>query len=151
MHNKTRNGSNALSLESENFGEYVSDFCFEELLQSGVLIKVSGWVIREMGFSLKGLRVNAVITASLWKTIISVPTYVQQFQSIRGRGNDVMWQAAYALQIARERGAEIARFQTFLPSSDLDAAAEKVLRVEYTEQGGREWVTIGLAEEIAIR
>lgn len=145
-----RQNDNAVALESESFGNYVSEYSIEEMLQDGLLVKVTAWVVPEMGLGTNGVRVNAAITAKLWRTIVSVPTFCQSWQSIRGRGYEVMWIAAWALRLARERGVDLARFCVFLPTADDDEMAEKALRVETCRQANRNWVVIGLCDEFSI-
>ncbi len=144
-----RRNDNAVILESERFGNYVAEYSIDEMLQQGVLVKVTAWVIPEMGFAAGGVRVHAAITASLWRTVVSVPTSCQGWQTIRGRGNELLWIAAWALRLARERGANLASFRVFLPTTDDDPSPEKSLRVETYKQAGRYWIVVGLYEEFS--
>ena len=133
--------------ESESFGNYASEYSIEEMLQEGGLVKVTAWVRSDMGFATNDVRVHAAITASLWCTIVSVPASCRLWQTIRGRGNQVMWMAAWALRLARERGDDSARFQSFLPTSDDDDNPGKALRTVTHRQAGRNWIVIEHCEE----
>ena len=59
--------------ESASFGKYVDERSIEEMLDSGAPVKVTSWVSPKMGFGPNGVRVNAAITACLWRTIGSIP------------------------------------------------------------------------------
>jgi hypothetical protein len=138
----------AFDLAKESFGDYSREFTFEEALSNGVLVNVTSWVRHEMGFAESRYRVEVAITARLWKTIVRVSPLAKVWQTVVGRGNDVLWLASYALQKARQAGLEAANFQSFLPSED-DYGTEcvKHLRAERTEDAGRWVVVIGFIEE----
>ncbi|MCA9167108.1 MAG: hypothetical protein KDB23_05550 [Planctomycetales bacterium] len=148
MVNKTKIEKSLINLQAEFFGERPERFSFEELLQSGVLIKVTGWVTHEMQFCPDGRHVCAVITAELWNRLVSMPIFVQRYESIPSRGVGIMWQAAWALRLARQQGAELGRFQLLLPTAGQQDSASKQLFVRYCVHGGKRWVAIGLCEEL---
>ena len=130
-----------------SFGEY----SLEEALSNGAVVKVSSWVIPEMGFHPEGRRVHVVVTVRVWKTITTISPAVLKLQTVRGRGDDMLWLAAYALRKARKAGLDAAVFDTFLPTPDDEGTdAIKTLRVGWSEGDNRRWVTIGYPEEWAV-
>ena len=142
----------AIDLSEESFGDFVSEFSFEEALANGLLVNVRSWVRHEMGFGKNRYVVQVAVTARLWKTVVCISPLAKRWQTVVGRGNDVLWLASYALLKARQVGRNAAAFQCFLPTED-DWGAEciKPLRVERREENGKPVVVIGYAEEFATR
>lgn len=147
---KMQKNALAIDLSRSTLARSVSEYSLEQALANGVVVKVSSWVIPEMGFHPQGFRVHVVVTARLWKTIATVSPVVERYQTVRGRGDDVMWLAAYALRKAREVGQEAATFDAFIPTvGDEDVEGIKSLRVGWCEDGDKRWVMIGFPEEWA--
>ena len=146
-----KQNNTAIDLASECFGESVSEYSFEEALANGLLVNVTSWVRHEMGFGESRYVVQVAVTARLWKTIVCISPLAKVWQSVVGRGNDVLWLASYALHKARQVGDASANFQCFLPTED-DWGTEciKRLRAERREENGRPVVVIGYAEELAL-
>ena len=142
--------NSAIDLTSESFGEYVSEYSFQEALQNGLVVNVTSWVRHEMGFGSNRYVVQVAVTARLWKTIVSISPLAKVWQTVVGRGNDVLWLASYALRKARQVGDDAANFDCFLPTED-DWGTEciKPLRAERREENGKPVVVIGYAEEMA--
>jgi len=120
---------------------------YRELAHQGQLMNISSWVRAEMGFNETNGRVKALITADLWRLLVSISPWARRWQTTHSRGRDVLWMASYALQQARRVGRQSYSFQAFLPTDD-DEEAFFTLRVEYaTTKSGRTMVLIGLAEQ----
>lgn len=147
---KTQKHAAAVDLSHATLAPDVGTYSLEQALTNGVLVKVTSWVVPEMGFHPLGVRVHVAVTARLWKTIATVSPRVVRFQTVRGRGDDVLWLAAYALRKARQAGQEAATFDAFLPTPQ-DAGAEgiKTLRAAWCEDNKKRWVAIGYPEEWA--
>jgi hypothetical protein len=141
----------AIDLSQSSFGEYVSEYSFEEALANGLLLNVTSWVRHEMGFGTNRYVVQVAVTARLWKTIVRISPLAKVWQTVVGRGNDVLWLASYAMHKARQVGSDSANFQCFLPTDD-DWGTEciKPLRIERREENGKPVVVIGFAEEFAM-
>ncbi len=141
----------ALDLSENSFGEYVSEYSFAEALASGLLLDVTSWVQHEMGYGTNRYQVKVAVTARLWKTIVRISPLAKAWQTVVGRGNDVLWLAAYALQRAQQVKRDEANFQCFLPTED-DWGTEciKPLRIERREENGKPVVVIGFVEEFAM-
>lgn len=148
--NIKKHDSTAIDLAKESFGQYSAEYTFEEALANGVLVNVTSWVRHEMGFGESRYRAEVAVSARLWKTIVRVSPLAKVWQTVVGRGNDVLWLASYALHKARQVGLEAAHFECFLPTED-DFGTEciKQLRAERSMQDGRSRIVIGYAEEIA--
>ena len=78
-----------------------STYSFEELVDNGALIKVTSWATRQMGFTGGALRVDVAVTVRLWRVLHKIPPELTFFQTVRGRGHDVLWLAGWALRRAR--------------------------------------------------
>lgn len=143
--------NSAIDLSQVSFGDYAADYTFEEALANGTLLNVTSWVRHEMGFGENRYRVEVAVTARLWKTIVRVSPLAKVWQTVVGRGNDVLWLASYALHKARQLGMEQANFQCFLPTDD-DWGAEciKPLRVQRSLRDGRSVIVIGFVEEFTM-
>ena len=141
----------AFDLSQESFPNYPSEYSFEQQLESGLIVNVTSWVQREMGFGEGRFRVRVAVTARLWRTIVTIAPLAKSFHTVTGRGNDVLWLAAYALQKARRHEADSARFQCFLPTED-DWGDDciKPLYVRRGEERDKPYVVIGYAEEFAV-
>lgn len=150
--NIKKHDNTAIDLANESFGQYSADYSFDEALSNGVLLNVTSWVRHEMGFGENRYRVEVAVTARLWKTIVRVSPLAKVWQTVVGRGNDVLWLASYALHRGRQVGLEAATFECFLPTED-DFGTEcvKHLRAERFRQDERPVIVIGYAEEIASR
>lgn len=150
--NIKKHNHTAHDLANESFGEYSREFTFEEALLNGLLVNVTSWVRHEMGFGENRYRVEVAVTARLWKTIVRVSPLAKVWQTVVGRGNDVLWLASYALHKARQAGLEAASFESFLPTED-DYGTEciKQLRAERSNEGRRSTVVIGFADEFSKR
>lgn len=147
---KPQKQSAAIDLSHASLARSVGTYSLEQALTNGILVKVTSWVIPEMGFHPEGFRVHVAVTARLWKTIATVSPRVVRFQTVRGRGDDVLWLAAYALRIARQTGQEAATFDAFLPTpQDSGVEGIKTLRAAWCENDKKRWVTIGYPEEWA--
>ena len=85
-----------VDLANECFPQFVSRHQREELLENGCLINVTAWVHREMDFGPNEtrLRVHVAVTARLWKALHTIPQAIRFFQTVRGRGHDLLWLAA---------------------------------------------------------
>jgi hypothetical protein len=147
-----KHDNTAFDLANENFGHCSAEYSFDEALSNGVLVNVTSWVRHEMGFGENRYRVEVAVSARLWKTIVRVSPLAKVWQTVVGRGNDVLWLASYALHRARQVGLEAATFECFLPTED-DFGTEcvKHLRAERFRQDGRPVIVIGYAEEIVLR
>jgi hypothetical protein len=55
----------AIDLSQSSFGEYVSEYSFEEALANGLLLNVTSWVRHEMGFGTNRYVVQVAVTARL--------------------------------------------------------------------------------------
>ena len=141
---------NNLVLESECVGNVAIEWQIETMLDSGVLVRITAWVSSDMKLGPSGVRVHAAITARLWRTVVSIPAFCKSWQSVRGRGNEILWIAAWALRRARERGVDSARFRVFLPAADNDDAPQKPLRIDAVKQKGRYWIVIYMCEDISL-
>lgn len=140
----------AIDLSQTCFGEYVSEYSFDEALSSGLLLNVTSWVVHEMGFGTNRYCVKVAVTARLWKTIVRVSPLAKRWQTVVGRGNDTLWLGAYALQRAQQVTRDRANFQCFLPTDD-DWGSECIqqLHIERREEKGKRVVVIGFTEEFA--
>ena len=149
--NIKKHDNTAFDLAKECFGQYSSEYTFEEGLSNGVLLNVTSWVRHEMGFGESRYRVEVAVTARLWKTIVRVSPLAKVWQTVVGRCNDVLWLASYALHKARQVGLEAANFDCFLPTED-DFGAEciKQLRAQRSTQDGRPVIVIGYVEEFTV-
>lgn len=152
---KQKTQSAAVDLSSEAFGGY-GDFSptysRQQLLDNGVLINVTAWIHREMGLGKKDcrLRVHAAVSAKLWRALHEIPSEIRFFQTVRGRGHDVLWIASWALRKAEKAGQDYLLFQAVLPTDENDADC-KTLRVESAvDEEGRRHVTVGFPEEFPI-
>ena len=143
--------NSAIDLSQESLASYVSEYSFEEALANGLLVNVTSWVRHEMGFGTSRYSVQVAVTARLWKTIVRISPLAKVWQTVVGRGNDVLWLAAYAMHRARQVGGDTANFQCFLPTED-DWGSEcvKPLRVEAREENGKPRIVIGYVEEFAL-
>ncbi|MEX2309830.1 MAG: hypothetical protein WD738_19825 [Pirellulales bacterium] len=143
--------NSAIDLSQVSFGDYSAEYTFEEALSNGTLVNVTSWVRHEMGFGESRYRVQVAVTARLWKTIVCVSPMAKVWQTVVGRGNDVLWLASYALHKARQVGMQTANFQCFLPTED-DWGTEciKPLRVQRSLHDGRPVIVIGYVEEFAM-
>ncbi len=141
----------AFDLSTESFSSVPSDYSFQHALDNGLVVIVTSWVQREMGFGPTRYRIQVAVTAQLWKSIVTIAPLAKSFQTVTGRGNDVLWLAAYAMQKAKRFGAETARFQCFLPTEDdWGTGCIKPLYVKEGEEDGKPHVVIGYAEEFAV-
>ena len=143
--------NSAIDLSKVDFGNYTGDCTFEEGIASGVLLNVSSWVRNEINFARNRYSGEVAVTARLWKTIVRISPLAKAWQTVVGRGNDVLWLASYALHKARQVGLEAANFQCFLPTED-DWGTEcvKLLRVQCSLQDGKPVIVIGYVEEFAM-
>lgn len=143
--------NSAIDLSRVSFGDYVSEYSYEEALSNGLLVNVTSWVRHEMGFGESRYSVQVAVTARLWKTVVRISPLAKVWQTVVGRGNDVLWLASYALHKAHRVGMEAASFQSFLPTDD-DCGTEciKQLRVQRRVEHGKPVIVIGYAEEFAI-
>lgn len=150
--NIKKHDNTAFDLANESFGQYSAEYTFEEALSNGMLVNVTSWVRHEMGFAENRYRVEVAVTARVWKTIVCVSPLAKVWQTVVGRGNDMLWLASYALHKGRQVGLEAANFECFLPTED-DFGTEciKQLRVERTRPDGRPVIVIGYTEEFAMR
>ena len=150
--NIKKHDNTAIDLANENFGQYSAEYTFEEALSNGMLLNVTSWVRHEMGFGENRYRVEVAVTARLWKTIVCVSPLAKVWQTVVGRGNDVLWLASYTLHKARQVGLEAATFECFLPTED-DFGTEciKQLRAMRSTQDGRPRIVIGYEDELAKR
>jgi hypothetical protein len=89
--NIKKHDNTAIDLANESFGQYSAEYTFEEALSNGVLLNVTSWVRHEMGFGENRYRVEVAVTARLWKTIVRVSPLAKVWQTVVGRGNDVLW------------------------------------------------------------
>ena len=149
--NIKKHDNTAFDLANESFGQYSAEYTFEEALSNGLLVTVTSWVRHEMGFAENRYRVEVAVTARVWKTIVCVSPLAKVWQTVVGRGNDMLWLASYALHKARQVGLEAANFECFLPTED-DFGTEciKQLRAERRTQDGRPVIVIGYVEEFAM-
>lgn len=141
----------AIDLNDEKFGDFVSEYSFEEALDNGLLVNVTSWVRHEMGFGTNRYVVQVAITARLWRTVVCISPLAKVWQTVVGRGADVLWLASYALKKARQVGNDNANFDCFLPTED-DWGTEcvKRLRAECLSHKGKPVIVIGYAEELAM-
>ncbi len=137
-------------LDRASFSPGEATYSFEELIENGALIKVTSWVTREMGFAKGHYRVHVAMTVKLWQVLHRIPKELTFFQTVRGRGHDVLWLAGWALQQARRNGMEHVKYLAVLPTHE-DEEDVKLLRVECGESGDRQApVVIGLPEEFPV-
>ena len=143
--------NSAIDLSQVSFGDYSAEQTFEEALSNGTLVNVTSWVRHEMGFGESRYRVEVAVTARLWKTIVCVSPLAKVWQSVVGRGNDVLWLASYALHKARQIGSETANFQCCLPTED-DWGTDciKPLRVQRSRHDERPVIVIGYVDELVM-
>ena len=148
----TRHPQKAFNLSSDLLTRPLSQIDQIQMLDSGRLINVSSWVQREMAFTdeYDRLRVHAAITVTLFNTLTKIPTFIQSFQTVRGRGHNLLWLAAWAIRKARLLNHDFAVFPLVLPTA-IDADDLKVVRVEIViEDDGRPHLTMGFAEEFPL-
>lgn len=145
-----KHDNSAIDLSNVGFGDYTGECTFDEGVASGLLLNVSSWVRNEMNFGKTRYSIEVAVTAQLWKTIVRISPLAKRWQTVVGRGNDVLWLASYALHKACQVGQDTANFQCFLPTED-DWGTEciKLLRVQCSIQEGRSVVVIGYVEEFA--
>jgi len=137
-------------LQNECFPDLESTYSFEELLDNGALIKVTSWVTREMGFSEGRFRVQVAVTVKLWAVLHRIPKELTFFQTVRGRGHDVLWLGGWALRRARQFGLDHAKYLAVLPT-DPDEEDPKLLHAQAGRTAdGRPCVVIGLPEEFPL-
>jgi hypothetical protein len=138
-------------LADATFPEYVDgSYSFEELTAEGVLIKVTSWVTREMGFAEDRYRIHVAMTVKLWKVLHRIPKELSFFQTVRGRGHDVLWLAGWALRRARRHGMEQVKYLVALPTHE-DEEDAKLLHARYGQSAdGTRHVVIGLPEEFPL-
>lgn len=146
-----KHDNTAIDLSQLSFPEVSSEYSFEQALENGLIVNVTSWVQREMGFGPTRYRVQVAVTARLWRAIVSIAPLAKAWQTVTGRGNDVLWLAAYALQKAKRYGSESARFDCFLPTED-DWGTDciKPLYIRTGEEKGKPWVVIGYPEDFAV-
>ncbi|MCO6042677.1 hypothetical protein NG895_02045 [Aeoliella sp. ICT_H6.2] len=139
-----------IQLEQTSFTPNVYADAYRQLADQGELVNVTSWVRAEMGFSQSTGRVNAMLTADLWRVLVRISPWAKRWQTVTSRGRDILWMASYALQQARTSGRNAYTFQAFLPTDDQEEAF-CTLRVEYsTCESGRPVVLIGFAEQLAL-
>jgi len=137
----------AIDLSDTCFGDHLSTYSHEELLSNGVLVNVTAWVHREMGFDPRGYRVQVALSARLWRSVAAIPALARTWQTFRVRGGELLWVASYALRKARRLGLEASDFQAFLPTEG-DEEDIKMLRVVCSAGEDRKLVvTVGFADE----
>lgn len=145
-----RQTAEVIDLKNEAFGQRT--YSYEQLLGSGCLVNVTAWVRPEMHFGEGEMRyrVDAAVTAKLWRTLHQIPGDVRFFQTVRSRGHDVVWISSWALSQARKAGLDCVFFQVVLPTSENEEDC-KTLKVRYViGRDGRPRVTIGFPEEFPI-
>ena len=100
-------------------------------------MNVTAWVHREMGFGEQEqrFRVHAAVTGQLLRTLHTIPPAIGYFQTVRGRGNDVLWLAGWSLRKAREVGMNFAYFQAVLPTAEEE---EDCKSLEFSVEGRKE-------------
>lgn len=141
----------AIDLSDVSFGDYSGEYSFDYALDNGLLVNVTGWVKHEMGFGANRYRVQIAVTARLWRTLVTIAPLAKTFQTVTGRGNDVLWLAAYALHKAKRDGEDAARFQSFLPTADeWGEECVKHLYAQRGEDNDKQYVVIGYFEEFAM-
>lgn len=138
-------------LADASFQEHVEgSYSFEELTGEGVLIRVTSWVTREMGFAEGRYRVQVAMTVKLWAVLHRIPKELTFFQTVRGRGHDVLWLAGWALSRARRDGMDQVKYLVALPTDEQEEDA-KLLHAQYGQSAdGTPHVVIGLPEEFPI-
>ena len=143
--------STAIDLSETCFGDYVSEYSFEEAAASGQLMNVTSWVQHEMGYGKNRYSVQVAVTAQLWRTIVRISPLAKRWQTVVSRGNDVLWLGSYTLQRAQQVTKDRENFQCFLPTDD-DWGTEciKQLRIERRQEKGKPVVVIGFAEEFVL-
>ncbi len=129
----------------------LGEFSFQTMLDNGVLVNVTAWATREMGFPRGKIRLVVSVTAKLWRVLHRIPKALTFFQTMRGRGHDTLWLAAWALMRAQQHfGQNWAAFAVPLPTGEMEEDA-KVLRVEYVAAAdGGPLVVIGLTDEFPL-
>lgn len=148
---RPQRNEHAYDFQTATLSPCVAEHTLEEALSNGLVVKASSWVIPEMGFHPEGRRLHVVLTVRVWKTVATLSPAMLKYQTIRGRGDDVLWLAAYALRKAKQTAQEGATFDVFLPTPDDHGVdAIKTLRVGWSEDVQRRWVTIGYPEEWAV-
>ena len=146
----TTKSQNKNSLKEATIGTEVYNDTYRELADQGRLVNVTNWVQPEMTFCKKGGRVQLMLTAELWRLLVSISPWARRWQTIRSRGNELLWLASFALRQARSQGRHAYTFQAFLPTED-DSDGYQTLRVEYsTNHSGRPVILIGFAEHLAL-
>ncbi len=95
-----------------------------------------------------GAGAQVAVTANLWRTIVRISPLAKVWQTVVGRGNDVLWLASYALRKASQVGDQSATYQCFLPTDD-DWGTESVkpLFASRCAGNGKQVVVIGYADE----
>lgn len=141
----------AIDLSHESFNEFASEYSFDYALENGLLVNVTSWVKKEMGFAPHRYRIQVAVTARLWRDIVTISPVAKKWQSVTGRGNDLLWLAAYALEKARRVGDFECRFRCFLPTADSwDEECYPKLYAKRGKDNGRLHVVIGYAEEFTM-
>lgn len=142
----------AVDLTDATFANSARSYSYEHLLDSGCLMNVTAWVVPEMSFGerKRSWRVQAAVTAKLWRTLHQIPPQVRFFQTVRSRGHDVLWIAGWALLQARHAGLDCVYFQVVLPTNEREEDC-KTLKIEYqVGRDGRGRVTIGFPDEFPL-
>lgn len=127
-----------------------STYSFEELVDNGAVIKVTSWASRQMGFTGGRLRVDVAVTVRLWRVLHKIPPELTFFQTVRGRGHDVLWLAGWALRRARRHGIDQVKYLAALPTSEDDDDAKLLCAQCGATESGRPYALIGLAEEFPL-
>ncbi len=143
--------STAIDLSQTSFGDYLSEYSFDEGLTRGLLMNVTSWVQHEMGYGKNRYCVQVAVTTQLWRTIVRISPLAKRWQTVVSRGNDVLWLGSYALQRAQQVTKDRENFQCFLPTDD-DWGTEciKQLRIERRQEKGKRVVVIGFTEEFVL-
>ena len=140
-----------LDLSQESFCNYPNDYSFSNALDQGFLVNITSWVQAEMGFFPHPRRGRVAVTAKLWRDLASISPFTKKWQSVTGRGNDLLWRAAQALHHAQLTEVDEARFRCHLPSEE--SLGEECLRLLFARRGEEDerlYIIIGYAEETSI-
>lgn len=137
-------------LDAVEFAPLETNYSFEELIDNGTLIKVTSWVTREMGFADGRYRIQVAMTVKLWAVLHRIPKELTFFQTVRGRGHDVLWLAGWALRRARGLGIDQVRYLVALPTGEDEEDAKLLHAGVGMSDTGRPHVVIGLPEEFPI-
>lgn len=148
MNTYNHHDNRAIDLAAELFSN-VTPYSVETALVRGIVVEVTKWVPRDIGFGPAEYRTQVVLTARLWDTLLQA--YVRRRngnpEELARHHNDILWLAAQAMQQREAFSSGAANFSMYLPTGD--GRNCKTVRVERLRHkvGKKCLVTIGFPED----